>query len=221
MGQMQIAPGKVVNGRVELDAELPEGTPVTVLALEGDETFEADAEADAFQRDTVARAREEITRARAALTQEREALDTGQTEIRRRVARFEARTEEMRARHAAAREKLERRRAAVEARSRAIAVRESALDKAADAIEATARYLGLGLAAVVNTFDPACVYIGGEITRAWDLIEDTVRSSMAERALTAAVAATEIRPVPATDYPRLRGAAALVLAPAYAVRGVA
>jgi hypothetical protein len=40
---MRIAPGKVVNGRVELDAELPEGTLVTVLSLEGDETFEADA----------------------------------------------------------------------------------------------------------------------------------------------------------------------------------
>jgi hypothetical protein len=32
-----------VNGRVELDVELPEGTSVTVRALEGDETFEADA----------------------------------------------------------------------------------------------------------------------------------------------------------------------------------
>ena len=46
MGHMRIAPGKVVNGRVELDTELPEGTPVTVLALEGDETFEADAETE-------------------------------------------------------------------------------------------------------------------------------------------------------------------------------
>ena len=46
MGRMRIAPGKVVNGRVELDAELPEGTSVTVLALEGDETFEVDAETE-------------------------------------------------------------------------------------------------------------------------------------------------------------------------------
>lgn len=43
---MRIAPGKVVDGRVELDAELPEGLAVTVLALEGDETFEADAETE-------------------------------------------------------------------------------------------------------------------------------------------------------------------------------
>ena len=46
MGHMRIAPGKVVNGRVELDAELPEGASVTVLALEGDETFEADADTE-------------------------------------------------------------------------------------------------------------------------------------------------------------------------------
>jgi len=43
---MRIAPGKVVNGRVELDAELPEGTSVTVFAHEGNETFEADAETE-------------------------------------------------------------------------------------------------------------------------------------------------------------------------------
>ena len=43
---MRIAPGKVVDGRVEVDAALPEGASVTVLALEGDETFEADAETE-------------------------------------------------------------------------------------------------------------------------------------------------------------------------------
>jgi hypothetical protein len=43
---MRVLPGKVVEGRVEVDAELPEGASVTVLALEGDETFEADAETE-------------------------------------------------------------------------------------------------------------------------------------------------------------------------------
>ena len=52
---MRIAPGKVVNGRVELDAELPEGTSVTVLALEGDETFEADAETEQMLLQAIAR----------------------------------------------------------------------------------------------------------------------------------------------------------------------
>jgi len=43
---MQIAAGKVIGRRVELDADLPEGASVTVLALEGDETFEADPETE-------------------------------------------------------------------------------------------------------------------------------------------------------------------------------
>ena len=35
-----------MGGRVELDGELPEGASVTVLARDGDETFEADPETE-------------------------------------------------------------------------------------------------------------------------------------------------------------------------------
>jgi predicted NBD/HSP70 family sugar kinase len=93
--------------------------------------------------------------------------------------------------------------------------------KAIAAIEATARYLGLGLASVSNAFDPARVYIGGEITLAWELIEGPIRTALAERALTPGAATTEIRPVAASEYPRLQGAAALVAAPAFAAPVVA
>jgi predicted NBD/HSP70 family sugar kinase len=93
--------------------------------------------------------------------------------------------------------------------------------KAIAAIEATARYLGLGLASVINAFDPARVYIGGEITLAWELIEGPIRAALAERALTPAAATTEIRPVAASEHPRLQGAAALVAAPAFAAPVVA
>ena len=93
--------------------------------------------------------------------------------------------------------------------------------KASAALDSTARYLGLGLASVINVLDPARVYVGGEITLAWDLIESTVRAAIAERALTPAAAATDIRPVASTEYPRLRGAAALVAAPAFAAPVVA
>ena len=54
---MRIAPGKVVDGRVELDAELPEGASVTVLALEGDETFEADPETEEMLLKAMAQSR--------------------------------------------------------------------------------------------------------------------------------------------------------------------
>jgi predicted NBD/HSP70 family sugar kinase len=93
--------------------------------------------------------------------------------------------------------------------------------KARAAIQATGRYLGAGLVSVVNVFDPTRVYVGGEITTAWDLIENEVRAAFAERALTPAAAATEIRPVAASEYPRLLGAAALVTAPAFAAPVVA
>ena len=93
--------------------------------------------------------------------------------------------------------------------------------KAVAALDATARYLGLGLASVINAYDPARVFIGGEITLAWDLIEGTVRAAVAERTLTPAAAGTDIRPVAATEYPRLQGAAALVAAPAFAAPVVA
>jgi len=43
-----------VGGRVELDSELPEGASVTVLAPEGDETFEADPETERMLLDSIA-----------------------------------------------------------------------------------------------------------------------------------------------------------------------
>ena len=92
---------------------------------------------------------------------------------------------------------------------------------AAAALQATGRYLGLGLASVINAFDPARVYIGGEITAAWDLIDATVRAALAERTLTPGAASTPIKPVSRASYPRLQGAAALVTAPAFAAPVVA
>jgi N-acetylglucosamine repressor len=93
--------------------------------------------------------------------------------------------------------------------------------KAIAAIQATGRYLGLGLASVVNAYDPARVYIGGEITAAWDLIAATVRAGLAERMLTPAASDLDIRVVATADNQRLQGAAALVTAPAFAAPVVA
>jgi len=93
--------------------------------------------------------------------------------------------------------------------------------KAAAAVQTTARYLGIGLASVINVLDPARVYIGGEITAAWDLIEGPIRSAVSERTLIPAASSTPIRPVNSSEYPRLQGAAALVTAPAFAAPVVA
>jgi predicted NBD/HSP70 family sugar kinase len=93
--------------------------------------------------------------------------------------------------------------------------------KAIAAIQSTARFLGLGLSTVVNVINPGSIYLAGEITTAWDLIESTVREAMGERALTEAAAQTPLRVASAQDQPRLRGAAALIAAPTFAAPRVA
>ena len=53
---MRVASGRVIDGRVELlDAELPEGSAVTVLLPEGDETFQADAATEQMLLESIAR----------------------------------------------------------------------------------------------------------------------------------------------------------------------
>jgi N-acetylglucosamine repressor len=93
--------------------------------------------------------------------------------------------------------------------------------KAVAALQAFARYLGLGLGGIVNIVNPDCIFIGGEITTAWDLVESTVRTALAERALTPAACSTDIVIVSAEEHPRLRGAAMLVAAPTFAAPVVA
>ncbi|HVG38141.1 MAG TPA: ROK family protein, partial [Pyrinomonadaceae bacterium] len=93
--------------------------------------------------------------------------------------------------------------------------------RALAAIQTTGRYLGLGLAGVINALNPARVYLSGEITGAWHLIETTVRMALSERALTSGAAETKLLIEPHADHPRLRGAAALVAAPTFAAPRVA
>ncbi len=88
--------------------------------------------------------------------------------------------------------------------------------KAITALQATAHYLGLGLASVINAVDPSRVFVSGEIIAAWDLLESTVQQALAQRVLAAASPAIDITPLFAPDHPRLRGAAALVTAPLFA-----
>lgn len=85
--------------------------------------------------------------------------------------------------------------------------------RAQAALLSTGHYLGLGLASVVNALDPDRVYIGGEITAAWDLVEPTVRAALAQRVLVAAAADVNVVVTSPEEHPRLRGAASLVGAP--------
>ncbi len=93
--------------------------------------------------------------------------------------------------------------------------------RARTAIEETGRYLAAGVAMIVNALNPAQIYVGGEITAAWDLIEGKVRAAIRERALTRVAASTPVIPEQVGGYPRLRGAMALVAAPIFAAPQVA
>jgi N-acetylglucosamine repressor len=93
--------------------------------------------------------------------------------------------------------------------------------RAQRALEETARYLGGGLAVIVNTLNPAQIFVGGEITEAWDSLAPVIHKAIAARALTSLAAATPVNPDPASSYPRLRGATALVAAPLFAAPQVA
>ncbi|HKQ51630.1 MAG TPA: ROK family protein [Pyrinomonadaceae bacterium] len=82
---------------------------------------------------------------------------------------------------------------------------------ATEAVRETARYLGIGLTGLINGLDPEIVVIGGEITKAWGLVEpiiseETKRSLLAPRAHGVAIrrSAFEVRP-------SLKGALALIL----------
>lgn len=93
--------------------------------------------------------------------------------------------------------------------------------RAIETLVDTGYYLGRGLAAIVKAVDPRRIYVSGELTDAWDLVEPALRRAMREQALTSETADSEILIVPLGEHPRLRGAAALVTSPAFAAPVVA
>ncbi|MDB4878578.1 MAG: hypothetical protein JWL60_24 [Gemmatimonadetes bacterium] len=94
-------------------------------------------------------------------------------------------------------------------------------DRAVHAIQATGHYLGVGIGGIINALNPSQIFVGGEITGAWDLVEPALREGIMERALTRAAAQTPVLPEQLGGYPRLRGATALVAAPHFAAPRVA
>jgi N-acetylglucosamine repressor len=93
--------------------------------------------------------------------------------------------------------------------------------RALDALRETGHYIGRGLGTIVKTLDPTRIYVGGNITAGWDLIETTVQEALREEALIQETGEAQIRVVPLEEHPRLRGAAALVSVSAFAAPVVA
>ena len=94
-------------------------------------------------------------------------------------------------------------------------------DQAAiDALAETASNIGRGLTLIVNAFNPGRIYIGGEVTAAWGILAGPIRAAIARGAVTTAAQLTPVVPDGKPAEYRLRGAAALVMAPVYAALAV-
>jgi len=92
--------------------------------------------------------------------------------------------------------------------------------QALEALRETGYFLGRGLATIIKAVDPCRIYVGGEITAAWDLLAPTVRGALGEDEVIRETGEIEILTVPLGEHPRLRGAAALIGTPAFAATDV-
>ena len=103
-----------------------------------------------------------------------------------------------------------------------VIARSASGDTAAhDALEATGRYLGIGIANIVNTLAPQEVIIGGEVTAAWSVVGPALRAELAKRVLTEASALTPVLTEPSDRDTRLMGAVVLVMGPDFAAPVIA
>ena len=79
------------------------------------------------------------------------------------------------------------------------------------ALTETALCLGIGISNLVVGFSPEAVVVGGEITRAWDLVESALREAI-EHSVRRGLPSARILPSTLGEKPTLRGALSLVLA---------
>jgi N-acetylglucosamine repressor len=82
---------------------------------------------------------------------------------------------------------------------------------AMQAVRESARYLGIGIAGLANGLDPEAVVIGGEITKAWGLIESIINEEVAPKLLDPRARKVVIRRSTFEVRPTLKGALTLVL----------
>jgi predicted NBD/HSP70 family sugar kinase len=88
---------------------------------------------------------------------------------------------------------------------------ESGDPTATEVVRETARYLGVGISGLINGLDPDVIIIGGEITRAWGLIEPIITEEANRNLLTIGARGISIRRSAFDVRPSLKGALTLVL----------
>jgi glucokinase len=88
-------------------------------------------------------------------------------------------------------------------------------EHATAALVETARCLGIGISNLIIGFSPEAVVVGGEIARAWHLIESALTEAI-EHSVRRGLPSARILPSTLGDTPTLRGALSLVLASKFA-----
>jgi predicted NBD/HSP70 family sugar kinase len=83
------------------------------------------------------------------------------------------------------------------------------------ALVETARWLGVGISNLVVGFSPEAVVVGGEIARAWPLVEGALRETI-EHSVRRGLPSAMILPSTLGENPTVRGALSLVLASKFA-----
>jgi predicted NBD/HSP70 family sugar kinase len=83
------------------------------------------------------------------------------------------------------------------------------------ALVETARCLGVGISNLVVGFSPEAVVVGGEIARAWELVESALTEPI-EHSVRGGLPSARILPSTLGEKPALRGALSLVLAGKFA-----
>ena len=89
-------------------------------------------------------------------------------------------------------------------------------DGALAAISTVGDWLGIGLAGLVNVFNPSCVALGGLYARLYPYVRHTIARVIGERAMPAPRALVEVMPAALGPDSALLGAAELALAPTIA-----
>ncbi|HET6850970.1 MAG TPA: ROK family protein [Pyrinomonadaceae bacterium] len=84
------------------------------------------------------------------------------------------------------------------------------------ALVETAHYLGLGIANLTKGLSPEAVILAGDIARAWPLIADELRSTLAANTICSDLVSAPVLPSTLGEDTRLMGALSLVLARKFA-----
>ena len=80
--------------------------------------------------------------------------------------------------------------------------------------------LGIGISNLIVGFSPEAVVVGGEITRAWHLVEDALKTTI-ERSIRRGLPSARILPSTLGENPTLMGALSLILANKFAASAFA